>query len=207
MRASRCAPQTRARDCGITTPEAFLRHETCGRLSNFSGSFVDTFACLADLGTQACAPPQPFEAVRDVFAQPPPAGWEGFLRRDAALQVVFIAGQDLASDAAVADLVALVRAQKPDPYGIMVSVMAPGNCPPAEPTPRLIELVQQFGGNGVALGLCDDPVAVFWQLRNGIIVDIAPPCSRAWSTSIRPRPACRPNVRFRTPPSRPMARR
>ena len=115
VRASRCAPQTRARDCGIATPDVFLRHETCGRISNFSGSLADIFACLADFGTQACAPAQPLEAVRDVFAQPPPAGWAGFLRPTAALQVIFIAGQDLASDAAVAELTTLLRAQKPDP--------------------------------------------------------------------------------------------
>ena len=55
--ARRAARRRRpARDCGVATPDAFLRHETCGRISNFSGSFVDTFACLADLGTQACAP-------------------------------------------------------------------------------------------------------------------------------------------------------
>ena len=175
VRASRCAPQTRARDCGIAASEAFLRHETCGRISNFAGSFVDTFACLADLGTTACAPAQPFEAVRDVLAQPPPAGWEGFLRPGAALQIIFIAASDVAADAGVADLVAFIRARKLDAYGILMSIMVPGDCPSAEPTPRLIELVQQFGGDGVALGLCRDPAAVFSQLRgHGPLIH--PPC-------------------------------
>jgi hypothetical protein len=176
VRASRCAPQTRARDCGIAASEAFLRHETCGRISNFPSSFVDTFACLADFGTAACAPAQPFEAVRDVLAQPPSAGWDGFLRPEAALQIIFIAGSDAAADAGVADLAAFVRAQKPDSYGIMVSALVPGDCPSAEPTPRLIELVQQFGHNGVSAGLCRDPAGVFWQLRSGPSQTIHPPC-------------------------------
>ena len=55
VRASRCASQTRARDCGIAAPEDFIRHETCGSVSNFAGSFADAFACMADLGTQTRA--------------------------------------------------------------------------------------------------------------------------------------------------------
>jgi len=175
VRASRCAPQTRARDCGIAGSESFLRHETCGRVSNFAGTFVDTFACLGDFSPTACAPAQPFAAVRDVLSQPPPAGWEGFLRPGAALQIIFIAGSDVAADAGVADLVAFVRAQKSDAY-VMVSIMVPGDCPPAEPTPNLIDLVQQFGGNGVALGLCHDATGVFSQLRGGSGEIIHPAC-------------------------------
>ena len=54
---------------------------------------------MADFGTQACASAQPFQALRDVLAQPPPAGWDGFLRPDATLHIVIIAGRDDASGA------------------------------------------------------------------------------------------------------------
>ena len=55
VRASRCASQTRARACGIAAAEDFIRHEICGSVSNFTGSFADSFACMADLGTQTSA--------------------------------------------------------------------------------------------------------------------------------------------------------
>lgn len=177
VRASRCAPQTRARDCGIAESESFLRHEGCGTISNFSGSFADTFACLADFGTDACAPAQPFQALRDVLAQPPPPGWQGFLRPDAYLMIVVIAGRDDASNARVADLVAFIRALKGDPASqILVSLIGPGGeCTTEGQPPRLVELVQQFGGNGNSLGLCHDPTGALGQLRGGDI-DIQPPC-------------------------------
>ena len=76
VRASRCASQTRARDCGIAAPEDFIRHEPCGSVSNFAGSFADAFACMADLGTQtSCAVAQPLAgAARRAERRRPRAG-------------------------------------------------------------------------------------------------------------------------------------
>lgn len=178
VRASGCAPQTRAADCGIAAPESFIRHEWCASISNFSGDLAQTFGCLADFGTGACAPAQPFQALRDVLAQPPPPGWQGFLRPDAYLMIVVVAGRDDASDASVADLVAFVRGMKQDPASqIMVSVIGPGgDCTAESPPPRLTELVQSFGANGVITGLCDHPTAVIGHLLRPIQGVIQPAC-------------------------------
>jgi hypothetical protein len=170
VRASRCAPQTRARDCGVTAPHAFLRNELCGAISNFAGSFADTFTCMADFGMQACSTAQPFQALRDALAQPPPAGWEGFLRPDAALQIVIIAGRDDASGASPLELAAFVKALKPDPQGILVSVIGPVGAP------RLTELAQQFGANGLLAELAGDPAVALYPLTQTISVLIEPAC-------------------------------
>jgi hypothetical protein len=170
VRASRCAPQTRARDCGVAPPEAFLRNERCGAISNFAASFADSFTCMADLGTQACASAQPLQAMRDVLARPPPAGWEGFLRPDATLQIVIIAGRDDASGASPLELAAFVKALKPDPVGILVSVIGPAGAP------RLTELAQQFGANGLLTELSGSPAAALSPLTQNISVIIEPGC-------------------------------
>jgi hypothetical protein len=170
VRASRCATQTRARDCGVRAPYPFLLNELCGATSNFAGSFADTFTCMADFGTQACATAQPFQAVRDVFAQPPPAAWDGFLRPDATLQIVIIAGRDDASDMNPLQLAALVKALKADPARILVAVIGPAGAP------RLIELVQQFGGNGLITELAGDPTVVLHPLTRSICRFGGPAC-------------------------------
>jgi hypothetical protein len=180
VRASRCASPARAAACGISAPDPFLRHERCGALANFAGSFVDTFACLAELGPPTCAGAgaQPFQALRDTLAQPPRAGWEEFLRPDALLHIVIIAGRDDPSGAGVAELAAFVRARKADPPSqVLLSVLVPGDCAPGEPTPRLIELAQAFGANAAVGRLCDNPTnAVVQRLAWQISVLIEPPC-------------------------------
>ncbi len=171
VRASPCAPQTRARDCGVTAPYPFLRNERCGADSNFSGSFADTFTCMADFGTQACASAQPFQALRDVLAQPPPAGWEGFLRPDATLQIVIIAGRDDASGVSPLELAATAKALKRDPASsILVSVIGPAGAP------RLIDLAQQFGANGLVTELSGNPAVALSPLTQTISVIIEPVC-------------------------------
>ena len=177
VRASRCASQTRARDCGIAAPEDFIRHEICGSVSNFTGSFADAFSCMAELGTQAsCAVAQPFEALRDVLAAPP-AGWETFVRPDAILHVVVIAGRDDPSSVSVAELATAVRALKSDPNFAVFSLIGPSDgCPPGGAAPRLTELVQQFGRNGLAIGLCHDPALALQRLAALLSWFIDPAC-------------------------------
>jgi len=177
VRASRRAVPTR--DCGTPPSESFLRRERCGSISNFSGGFVDAFTCLADLGAQASPPGQPFQAARDVFAQPPPAGWDGFLRREAALLVVFIAGRDDASAMSAADLAAVLHAQKDYPEKVLVSAVVPGDCPDGEPTPRFTELAQLFGGGGQISRTCDNPADALSPIFGWIQGIIVPPCLRS----------------------------
>ena len=179
VRASRCAPQSRARDCGVRVPFPFLFSASCGADSNFAGSFADTFTCLADFGTQACGNAQPFQAVRDVLAQPPPAAWDSFLRPEALLHIVMVAGRDDASDVSPLELAASVKALKPDPVMILVSVIGPGESPSLTAAPRLTEFVQQFGGNGLLTGLAGDPTAALRPLTQTLSVFIDPPCIRS----------------------------
>ena len=146
--ARRRAP---ARDCGVATPDAFLRLESCGRIPNLLPAASWTRLRASPTSARRRARPRsPWRPCATSLrshrrlAGVIPAAHGGVAGR-------FIAGQDLASDATVAELTALLRAQKPDPSSsVMVSVMVPGDCPPSrEPTPHWIELAQAFGGGGL----------------------------------------------------------
>jgi hypothetical protein len=163
VRAGGCDPSTLAQACGIAAPEQFLRAEWCETLTNATPSVADTFTCLGGLDTADCGPIQPLAVAVRTLASPA-AGWQGFLRPDAALMVVVIATSDDASGApgsptAVADIVARLKALKADPSEVLVSVIGPGSCPGDAPPPRLLELVNSFGANGLIMGLCSAPLS------------------------------------------------
>ena len=160
--AGRCQASARGAPCGLASQENFLRSQWCSTMTNASGSFVDTSACLADLGAADCGPIQPLAAAVDALAAPPHAGWEGFLRSDAALLLIVVAATDDASGppgspTPVSDFVARLKALKPDPSEILVSVIGPADCSDAEgPGPRLTALANGFGANGLHVRLCSD---------------------------------------------------
>jgi hypothetical protein len=178
VRAGGCDASTRAATCGVNAPEQFMRAEWCRTMTNFGGSFADTFSCLADLGTANCGPAKPLAAAVQALAEPAPAGWEGFLRPDAYLVIGVVAAQDDASGAPVADLAARLKTLKADPSQVLVSVIGPGDCAPGDvPGPRLSELVSQFGANGSYLGLCSGALpAALDRLAEHIGYSIDPPC-------------------------------
>ena len=126
------------------------------RSTNFSGAYEETFACLGDLGAADCAPAQPLAAARRFLTGAAQPGWEGFLRPDAYLMIVVVTAQDDASgqpagaDAGRGDRRG-IKAVKPDPSQIIVSIIGPGgDCAAGEPPgPRLAEFVNQFGANGL----------------------------------------------------------
>jgi hypothetical protein len=158
VRAGGCDASTRGAACSLTAPEQFIREEWCEMNTNFPGAFADTFSCLGDLGAANCAPAQPLAAAQQALSAPPRPGWEGFLRPNAYLLVVIIAGGDDASGAAVSDVAAFVRGLKSDPSYAGASAIVPASCAPA-PSQRLIEFVETFGANGVLIDLCGDQLA------------------------------------------------
>jgi len=62
-----------------------------GRITNYTGTIEDAFACMATLGEKGCGIEQPLEALRRALTDPANAG---FLRDDAALLVVFLSDED-----------------------------------------------------------------------------------------------------------------
>jgi len=160
----RCAISARGAACGLAAPDEFLRSEWCRTITNASGSFVDTAACLADLGAADCGPIQPIASALGTL-ESPAAGWQGFLRPEANLLLIFVAATDdasgpVGSPASVLDLAARVKALKPDYSQVLVSIIGPGDCADGDvPGPRLTAFVEQFGANGLQLGLCGGHLA------------------------------------------------
>jgi hypothetical protein len=208
IRAGGCDTSTRARACGIAAPEEFLRADWCETLINDTAGVADTVACMAGLGAADCGPIQPLAAAVHALTSPP-AGWEGFLRPDAALLIVIVAASDDASGppgapTPVADVVARLKALKDDPTLVMASVIGPGNCPGDTPPPRLLEFVQTFGANGEILGLCSAPLsAALDRAHEYISIDISPPCIANVRDTDRETPGlqadCTVESRSRTP--------
>ncbi len=188
VRAGSCDTSTRGAACGLGAPEQYLRSEWCEMVTNLSSPFEQTFSCLADLGAASCAPAQPLSVARQLLTGPPRAGWDGFLRPDAYLMIVIVAGQDDASGQTgsltpVAQIAASIRGLKQDPSQILVSGIVPASCAAEDPpAPRLTEFVQGFGANGVLVDLCDGQLAPA-LLRLG---------DHLWETV---EPACAQNVR------------
>lgn len=75
---------------------SYLRSMRVGdglRATNFTGSLPEAMACMASLGESGCAFEQPLASMRHALTQSP-YGEPAFLREDAALAVVFLAGED-----------------------------------------------------------------------------------------------------------------
>jgi hypothetical protein len=184
-RAGTCDSGARGAACGIANGEQFVRSEWCNTITNynFAGSFGDAFTCLADFGAGGCGPAQPLAAAVRALAQPPRPGWEGFLRPEAYLMIVIIAAADDASGPAgsptpAASFAATLKALKPDPGQVLASLFGPADCAaPAQAAPRLVEFIQQFGGNGVLVPLCGGQLPLtLTQVTSPVSIDLAPPC-------------------------------
>ena len=185
VRAGQCDTRTRGLACGVAPPEQFLRSEWCGSMPNFSSGLAATIGCLADFGAADCAPAQPLSAALQALAASPRPGWEGFLRPEASLMIVLVvatddASGDLGLPTPVSQLVSRLKELKADPSQILVSVVGPADCAPGDvPGPRLIELVNAFGFNGLYTGLCGrDPLpAALQRLLTPPSLDLLqPPC-------------------------------
>ncbi len=74
------------------------------RTRNYTGDLAETFACIANLGTDGCEFSQPIAAARRALDGSVAAN-DGFLRDEAFLQIVFITDQDdcSAADTALFD--------------------------------------------------------------------------------------------------------
>lgn len=153
IRAGGCDQSTRGAACGIATGEQFLRAEWCETQTNFPGALADGLACAGALGGVNCGPAQPLKVALDALSAPPRAGWEGFLRPDADLMVIVIAGGDDASPQSALELARSIRSLKPDPYQVRASAIAPASCADGQPA-RLTDFVEQFGSNGALVDMC-----------------------------------------------------
>jgi hypothetical protein len=148
-----CPVASRAAACGIGADET-LRAGLCGSDPSFAGGLSDAFACLGDRGANGCGPLQPLEAARSALAA---AG--DFLRPDAYLAIIVVAGADDASMSPVDTYVDFIKSLKVDPANqLFASVIAPATpaCSDAatgEPV-RLGAFARAFGRNGVLQSVC-----------------------------------------------------
>jgi hypothetical protein len=181
IRAGSCDTSARAHTaCGFPgTGTYFLRSEWCHTRENFPGDYAETFACLGDLGAANCAPSRPLAAAGRFLTEPEQPGWDGLVRPDATLAIVIVTAQDDASLEPAREIAAAIKARKPDPSQVAVSVIGPGgDCAGGEaPGPRLLEFVQQFGANGIYLPLCSGQFpAALDRVEQLISVQISPWC-------------------------------
>ena len=84
--------QNTARVAGCSPPSGFFISNIEGT-PNYTGTLADTFACIAQLGTNGCGFEQPLEALRRALDGSNPNN-AGFLRDDALLAIVFITDED-----------------------------------------------------------------------------------------------------------------
>jgi hypothetical protein len=178
------SPAARAGDCGLAAPAAIATVDSCGQHTNFTGSLDSTFSCLGDFGVTSSAPAQPLASLRRVLEHPPP-GWEGFLRPDAALFIVIIAGADDASPDPVQDTIAFVLGLKPDPANsILISAIVPpvpGDCATdfTPSVPRLTSFVESAGANGLIAPFCNDgPRGALIGIGDTLAILVLPKCLR-----------------------------
>lgn len=155
IRAGGCDTTTRGAVCGLAAPDQYLSSQWCQRITNLTAAYDQSFVCLGDLGASNCGPAQPLAAAADWLTGLPRPGWEGFLRPEALLMIVVVAATDDASPAPPVELAARIKALKPEAWQTLAATIGPGDCAPGEvQAPRLFEFVNQFGSNGLSLGLC-----------------------------------------------------
>ena len=171
-----CPAASRAAACGIGADET-LRTGLCVSAPSFAGGLSNAFACLGDRGLTGCGPLQPLEAARSALAA---AG--DFLRPDAYLAIVVIAGADDASLPPVDAYVDFVKSLKVDPANqLFASVIAPSapECSGAatgEPT-RLGAFARAFGRNGALQSVCASSwLRALAPLLPGIQYTVEPYC-------------------------------
>ncbi|HEY7374270.1 MAG TPA: hypothetical protein VIF57_19060 [Polyangia bacterium] len=183
VRSGSCDTSTRASACGLRAPARFLDVKPCNVAENSSLSVPGTIGCLSELGAADCAPNQPLAAALQTL-DPTNADWQGFLRPDAYLEVVFVAASDDASgppDAPtpLADFVTRLRALKTDPSAILVATIGPRDCTTTGDVdaPRLAQFTNEFGANSLQVGLCSDQVPhVVDRIVERLNFAYAPPC-------------------------------
>jgi len=204
VRAGRCDSSTRGAACGVAGGEQFLRAEWCESITNFQGALADGLACMADFGATNCAPAQPLAAAMDALATPPRPGWEGFLRPEAYLMVVVIAGADDASAQAAIAVANVIKGLKADPSQAVASVIAPQSCAAAGAPQRLVEFVNQFGANGLVLDLCTGPIRYALQrITETINYSLEPACLRRVRDTDLATPGLQPSCVFEDHPRTP----
>jgi len=86
------ALQSAPREPGCSPPDGAFISNIEG-VPNYSGSFANTFSCIARLGVNGCGFEQPLASMRKALDGSVPQN-TGFLREDALLAIVFITDED-----------------------------------------------------------------------------------------------------------------
>lgn len=100
------------------------------RQKNYSGELATVLSTMADLGSQGCAFPRPFEAAKRALSNTVENA--GFLRTDAQLYVIYMATGHDYSTVAAAQYAAELKALKSDPSKVMISTLYATDPPFAE---------------------------------------------------------------------------
>ncbi|MDX2019283.1 MAG: hypothetical protein SF187_03515 [Deltaproteobacteria bacterium] len=79
--------------CGVRDGARFLASQPGGK-TNFVGRLPDVFSCIADLGTAGCGFEHSLLAARLALDEAQTKTNVGFLRKDAALGIVFVTDED-----------------------------------------------------------------------------------------------------------------
>jgi hypothetical protein len=184
-------PPVRNEICGVDQPDQYLSTQLCGTVTNYSGSLQDMFSCMGSFGNNGCGSLQPFEAMRRALSGDSTngglVGATPFLRPDAWLYVVIIAGADDASAAngglaPVDDYVTFLQGLKSDPNMVGGAIIGPPTDCTTTSTfqqlaPRLAAFNTAFGYNGLLQAACDQDYGPALTLVAQTLVDLLkPPC-------------------------------
>ncbi len=153
---------------------------TGGRTKNYTGTLVESFSCIAKLGTDGCSWQQPLESMRRALDGSNP-GNAGFLRPDAVLAVIFFTNDDDCSasdvnlyDCTNTDLGSPCTLFRCFEYGVKCDPDAPRevglheNCGPREDS-AYVRRVDEYVS--FLMGLKDDPQMI---VAAGIFGDPTP---------------------------------
>ena len=128
------------------------------RTENFDGSFGYALSQLFASGSAGSGASQPFAAIRNVLAAPPP----DFLRTSAYLGIVVVTAQDDASPDTPDALASFLKGVHADPANVTVAGIYPA------PAPRLDQFFSQFPNRNthvdLATGDLDHTFDLFGQL-------------------------------------------
>ena len=151
----------------VRGPLVDVRFADGSRERNYTGSLADAFTALADVGANGATITQPLEAMRRALQVP------GFVRENALLAVIFVAGHDDASPATLDDYNRELRAWKRDASDIVV------NAALVSAAVRLRAFVERFLDRYTITSLDQEDLTGAMQLPGGLRPVVGDPCIAA----------------------------
>lgn len=131
---------------GMTDPFVSVANDyDLSRITNYEGSFQDTFAALLDVGAEGTGAAVPLAAAASALD----GSDTGFVRKDAPLGIVFVTATDDGSLYPPGDYETFFKSLKADPSLVFVTGIA------GEQTPRIDEMFAMFINRNVRVSLDD----------------------------------------------------